>query len=78
MRPIVGWIIRRKIHGVFQYANGAGGWVFDRRRAFLFTDVGKRKGLDDGRKWAHAHRRELAGGFNSRALSAGRVVRVRR
>lgn len=65
-RRLIGWRVRRKVGDCLQYATGLGrllgkAWTEERGRAYLFTDTGTRRGLDDGRRWAEAHAAALEG-----------------
>lgn len=60
MKVIVGWYLRRrKKRGAVEYANGAGAWVGEKRRAFIFTTATGASHDDpthrSGRSWARAH-----------------------
>lgn len=63
-KALVGWIVRRrrtvKKRTVCEYANGAGFWAPERRRAFVFTttmgaDHNDGRGNRGGRAWARGH-----------------------
>jgi hypothetical protein len=62
----IGWRIRRLplthnplVGVVYDYATSSQSWTSERRRAVLFSDHGRRTGLDDGLKWAREHLRAL-------------------
>ncbi len=79
---LVGWRVRRTVGKCVQYATGLGrigdgtkAWTEERRRAYLFTNVGSLRGLDNGLRWARAHAKDLEGkGWHKRGVRIMRVL----